>query len=431
VFGAWITFAAVVPVMVEHPFETWDGVWPSIATSPAVETVQWMALVAVLAFGGGLVASRFLLAPVERWWAAVWDRRLWMSENDGGFTFWATMLLGIGVFMTKGAFMGFGFLTARSAPVSMSWLFSGMLFVYYVGLYVLNARMFAAGRLHPLVAGLDLVATFYEVLSGSKGRFATFVIFPIIMLAVFQRGRVSWRSAVIFGAMVFVSAFVVYPALVSYRGELVASTDPTRPAVGLLRGAAGNWSEDYEDKMGHVFLNGAASEEVVASTSLVYFEVHRDSDILWQRMLAFMVPRSVWLDKPMELKGNELGVESYRVMRGDDGTSVIQTGIGELFVYFGSLGALAFFLAGLVMRWVDVAVTCFRGSELLRLGVSAYVFRTLPAVVTMEFETAVTGALSSVLVLWALLALLGLAATLFSGATALQLKGKSLWSLVR
>jgi hypothetical protein len=354
-----------------------------------------------------------------------------MSEHDGGFTFWATMILGVGVFLTKGAFMGFGFLAARSAPVSLSWLFSGMLFVYYVGLYALNSRMFAAGRLHPFVAGLDLAAIAYEVLSGSKGRFATFVIFPIIMLAVFQRRRVSWRVTAIFGAVALVSAFVVYPALSSYRGELAASTDPTRPAVGLLRGAAGNWSEDYEDKMGHVFLNGAAAEEVVASTSLVYFEVRRDSDILWQRMLAFMVPRGVWLDKPMELKGNELGVESYRVMRGDEGTSVIQTGIGELYVYFGAIGALGFFLAGLVMRWVDVAVTCFRGSEILRLGLSVYVFRTLPSVVTMEFETSVTGALSSVLIFWALLGVLGLAATVFSGAIALQLKGKSLGSLLR
>jgi hypothetical protein len=394
-----------------------DDVWVVISRTPAVETVQWMTVVAVLSFGAGLLAMRVLAPRLEGWWAAVWDRRLALSESDGGFSLRVLTVAGIAIFVLKVVYMGYGFLTTQAAPVALSWLFNGMLFVYYITLYALNARMFRERRVDLVVIAFDLAAFAYEATSGSKGRFGVFVVFPLLLIAVFQRRRLGWTSTSGVGAVVLVSVFAVYPLLVSYRTEISQATDPSRPSYSMMARAAGSWSDKYEDKINHILLGGAPSEQVIASTSLVFFNVRRDGSQLWQRLLFFWVPRAVWQDKPVEISGNELGRESYRVSQGDESTSVIPTGLGELYVYFGELGALWFGLAGLVFRLVEVGLGCFRKAEVLRVAASAYLFRTLPWAVTLEFETSVTSPLAMTLILFVLLTLLAFAAVLVARRT--------------
>jgi hypothetical protein len=413
-FGAWISFAVMIPIMVARPYDS-DELWAVIHRSPAVETVQWMTLVGVISFGSALLTSRFILWPVERWWARIWDSRLVFAEQDGGFTLAGIVLVGVSVFLFKIVFVGSGFLGTGSVPVSMTWVLSGLYFVYYVALYAANARMLGEGRLNLPTVGFDLVAFAYEIASGSKGRFAVYVLFPLMLVAVFQKRRLSWYTAGGFGSVVGVAVLVVYPLLVSYRAELSESVDPGRPNAALMVRASGSWSDSYEEKIALAVARAGPAEQVLASTSLVYFDVRHDAQRLWERLAFFWIPRALWPEKAESLSGGDIGKESHRLSLQSQ-TAVLQTGIGELYVYFGVTGALGLFLTGLLFRLIDVAYSCFRFPQSLRIGASIYAFRELSGVVTGDYEPAMTIPFSSTVILLSLLSVLALAASLFSGA---------------
>ena len=414
VFGAWISFALMIPIMVARPYDSDDMLWAVLYRSPAVETVQWMTVVGVLSFGSALLASRYILGPFERWWSAAWDRRFTFAEGDGGFTLGGFLLVGVSVFLLKIVFVGYGYLASGNAPAGTSWIFSGLYFIYYLSIYAANARMLAQRRFHLPTVGLDVLALAYEISSGSKGRFVGYVLFPLMLVAVFQRRRLSWSTAGSLGAVVLVAVFVVYPLLFSYRAELSASVDPGRPEAAMMSRATSSWSDAYEDKIAHLTSVGGPAEQVLASTSLVFFDVRHDANHFWERLAFFWVPRVIWPDKAEALSGNELGKESHRLDSRSQ-TSVLQTGLGELYVYFGFAGALGFFVTGITFRFIDLAYSCFRVPQFLRIAASVCAFREMTSVVTGEFETGTTSQVSSAMILLSLLAVLALAATVFSG----------------
>jgi hypothetical protein len=208
---------------------------------------------------------------------------------------------------------------------------------------------------------------------------------------------------------------VVYPLLVSYRAELSESVDPGRPNAALMVRASGSWSDSYEEKIALAVARAGPAEQVLASTSLVYFDVRHDAQRLWERLAFFWIPRALWPEKAESLSGGDIGKESHRLSLQSQ-TAVLQTGIGELYVYFGVTGALGLFLTGLLFRLIDVAYSCFRFPQSLRIGASIYAFRELSGVVTGDYEPAMTIPFSSTVILLSLLSVLALAASLFSGA---------------
>jgi hypothetical protein len=373
-----------------------------------------MTLVGVISFGAGLLFVRFFLAPIERVWLMAWDSRLTFVENDGGFTVTGIILVGLVAFLTKIAFVGVGYFSSGETPASVTWLTSGLAFFYYLSLYAANARMYAARKLSVPIVIFDVAALIYEIASGSRGKFAVYILFPLILIALFQRPRVGWLAAGALGAVVLVSVFVVYPLLYSYRNELVASKDPTHPSATLMVNAADSISESYDDKIRNVVLVSGPAEQVLAATSLVFFDVRHATDDVWKRVAFFWVPRALWPDKPMAVSGGELGRESHRLEEGNDSTSVLQTGIGELYVDFGAVGALGMFFAGLVFRFADVAFSAFRAPQFLRLGASIYLIREFSGLVTGGYEGAVTTPIGTLVLVFVVLVLLALGASIFA-----------------
>jgi hypothetical protein len=333
VFGASISFAAMMPYLVAHPNDNGD-LWAALSGSPAVETVQWMTLVSVLSFGSALLISRLFLTSAEGWWMRVWDKRFAFAENDGGFTFAGITLAGLAAFALKIVFVGFGYLTDRVAPTSVTWLTNGLTSFYYLAIYSANARMFAMRKISKLTLAFDIVAFAYELGSGSKGRFALYILFPIILVAVFQTRRVPWWAAGSLGVIILAAVFVVYPAMYSYRLGLASSKDPTHPSADLMVNAARSWSDSYDEKMTTILLSTGPGEQVIAATSIVFFDVRHENRTL-ERLTLFWVPRALWPDKPEEMSGGEIGKESHRLDPGTNNMSVLQTGLGELYVFFG------------------------------------------------------------------------------------------------
>jgi hypothetical protein len=401
-YGAILGLVAFIPWMA-HDVPSFSDPWPYVSTPENLEKVQWIIIGGTAAFATGLSLIPLVARPILQVWQRVWDDVTPIATESENRVLRIFYILGGSVFLGLIATKGYGYLVGGPATGGES-LMRNLTCFYYGALYAANARMFIRGNPKLAVIIVNFLALGYELLSGSKGRFAFFVLFPLSLTYIFVKGRLSrvafWLTIGVFS----ISITIVYPLLVEYRIIVERSTRPERPDAAYLVEATENWTDGYDDKIRNVIFKVGTAEQVTALSSIVFFDVRDDPLKMWRRLLFFWVPRAVWPEKPHPISGNELGRMSRRLSTENRSTGVIQTGPGELYVYFGAWGFLMMCIAGLVHRLVDSAVSCFQRRTALRIGLSVYAFsQMVPSIITGSFEASLTLTLITLLATWLVL----------------------------
>ncbi len=250
---------------------------------------------------------------------------------------------------------------------------------------------------------------FYQLISGSKGRFLAFVIIPFGTIFFFTHRRVSTRALIIGLFIGVLSLLLIFPTLVIYRSVITSTVlggNATfitffQKAWDTLQSLS--WQE-YQDIVLTPFNSAGNSESVSAMISIIHFQgdVTLDAGILWQRLLLFWVPRFLWSDKPTIASTNVVGRLTGRLSADDFGTSVLTTAPGELFIYYGLFGSVLMILLGIVARWFNEATSPFKDFTAFR---AAVYFSYLPSVINIVggagFEGAITGLVLQMFTLYA------------------------------
>jgi hypothetical protein len=236
----------------------------------------------------------------------------------------------------------------------------------------------------------------YQLLSGSKGRFFTFIVLPIATVYILVKQKNSWFTFIIFSIFGFFSWLVVYPILTIYRNLLAelafkGNIDPwnlLNKAFQMLQTYSWN---DYWTTVLIPFNQSGITEQVIALTSIIHHQVTQPSHLLWQRLFMFWIPRFLWSEKPIGLSGNLIGRLSGRLSSMDFTTSVLTTGPGELFLYYGVLGGLFMIFTGLLLRFVNEAISPFKLFTLFRVAILAAYMPLSQGILSGSFEGNFTG----------------------------------------
>lgn len=373
--------------------ERFSPVWLMISASPeTVHAAQWMILWGSFFFTAGVLAASTIGKPIRTLVASVVSAFLTPLERAGSSGIRTLSSVGALLFVLLLALTGYSYLSARTTSPGLS-LLNNASFVYYISLYTVNAHAFRSNRFTRFVLAYDILAFTYELTSGSKGRFALFVVFPIILARLFYSRRPSRRFLTVTLAIFSVSTFVIYPLLVEYRKE-VSSNAEMSPELVSMGNAAGRWSNSYADKVVNLVSGAGTAEHVTALCSIIFFDMRLPSDRLIERLGLFWVPRLIWPDKPSQLSGNEVGRASGRISSEDSSTSVVITGLGELYIYFGIIGCLGMLIPGFAFCCIESAFYAFPEETFpspVRVGVGLMWLRLFPEVVTGSYESAVTG----------------------------------------
>lgn len=245
----------------------------------------------------------------------------------------------------------------------------------------------------------------YQVISGSKGRFLSFVILPLGNIYLFSHQRVSWKVFG-FGTVIgSISWLIIFPLMVNYRKFISSVGVGGKTTIqDLLTKAWDNLTviswEDYREIIFTPFNNSGISEQVTAMTSIIYYNVQQPSELLWQRLFLFWVPRFIWPEKATILSGNLIGRLSGRLGEADYNTSVVIPSSGELFLYFGLLGSILMILPGLIMRWFNQALSPFLNYSPARLAIYFAYLPTLSNFVFANFQSGITGIIMQLSILY-------------------------------
>lgn len=243
---------------------------------------------------------------------------------------------------------------------------------------------------------LVLLELFYQVISGSKGRFATFVIIPLAFAYYLANRRVSWPFFSLFGGVGTVSLTLIYPTLVLYRDQVAATTAAFDPFTLISKAwqdlLALPWDK-YVDLVLTPFNTAGPTEQVTTITSIVHFidRLPIPPDYLWERLLWFWLPRFLSPGKLTAIPSNAIGRLTERLGPTDFTTSVIQTGPGELFIYYQLFGCLMMIIPGLLFRWFNEAASPFRLYSHFRMAIFITFLPAMFGVLTGGFEAEVTG----------------------------------------
>lgn len=239
----------------------------------------------------------------------------------------------------------------------------------------------------------------YQLVSGSKGRFLSFVILPIATVFLFSHKKVSNGAFVIFIAIISLSWLIIFPTLVIYR-NIISSILLSGNAT-IVNFFQQSWQtlqtlswEEYQQIIFTPFNSAGNAEAVSALTSIVHFQssLTQDASNLWQRLLFFWVPRFLWADKPQIASTNIIGRLTGRLGEDDYGTSVLTTAPGELFIYYGLTGSVFMILVGLIARFFNEATSPFKNFTAFRLAVYvSYLSKITGIVASSAFEAPVTG----------------------------------------
>ena len=244
-----------------------------------------------------------------------------------------------------------------------------------------------------------ILEIFYQLISGSKGRFLSFVIIPIATVFFFSHKRVSNRAITIFISIIALSWLLIFPTLVIYRG-VISSTVLSRD-VTIVNFFQKSWEalqtlswEEYQQLLFTPFNSAGNAEAVSALTSIVHFQSYlaQDASNFWQRLLFFWIPRFLWINKPEIASTNIIGRLTGRLGQSDYATSVLTTAPGELFIYYGLMGSILMILTGLITRWFNEATSPFKNFTAFRLAVYiSYLPQVIVLVSSAAFESSTTG----------------------------------------
>ncbi|NEP54271.1 MAG: hypothetical protein F6K65_37990, partial [Moorea sp. SIO3C2] len=243
---------------------------------------------------------------------------------------------------------------------------------------------------------LIFVEFIYQLFSGSKGRFFNFVILPMASVFILTKQKVGWRAIGLIGGGGLLSWLLVYPILVIYRHLLVTTAlggniNPI-DTLNLAFETLSTYSLDtYIETILRPLNDSGIAEQVTAMTSIIHYQVSQEGSLLWQRLFLFWVPRFLWSDKPIALSGNLIGRLSNRLNDHDFMTSVLITGVGELYLYYGLLGSTLMALVGLLFRWMNESISPFRYPTPFRVAVFVAFLPLMQGILSGTFESGLTG----------------------------------------
>jgi hypothetical protein len=255
---------------------------------------------------------------------------------------------------------------------------------------------------------LTIVELIYQIFSGSKGRFFNFIVIPLATVFILTRQRVSAITVLLLAGFGVISWLFIYPILVVYRNVISANplgniVDPIasiNKAYQLLNSYS---SEQYIEIILTPFNASGITEQVMAMTSIIHYHLAQDGDLLWPRLLLFWIPRFLWDEKPIALSANLIGRLSHRLPDFDITTSVLITGTGELYLYYGLLGSTLMVLVGIVFRWINEAISPFKLYTPFRIAVLISFLPLMQGFVSGTFESGLTGLVIQLGVLYLIL----------------------------
>jgi hypothetical protein len=260
---------------------------------------------------------------------------------------------------------------------------------------------------------LILFEFMYQLFSGSKGRFFNFIILPIASVFILVARRTSWGILLVLSGTGIFSWLVVYPVLVIYRNLLVANALGSSVApVELLSQAyqlLGSYALDkYLEIILTPFNASGITEQVMAMTSIIHYNVSQEGSFLWQRLFLFWVPRFLWSTKPIALSGNLIGRLSNRLNEEDTTTSVLTTAPGELFLYYGLWTSSLMILMGLLLRFLNELFSPFKFFTIFRVAVFVTYLPVAQGILSGTFESGFTGIMLQIGTLYAALLIIKL-----------------------
>jgi hypothetical protein len=257
---------------------------------------------------------------------------------------------------------------------------------------------------------LAILELLYQVASGSKGRFFFLVIVPIATVFLLVRRQVSWKIFSTLSALGVTSWLLVYPTLTIYRdirsGTInVTATDPLGQLVEAFQIFSQFSQQKYIDTILIPLTKSGVPEQVLSLTSVIHFQISQASELLWQRMFLFWVPRFLWAEKPVALSTNLIGRLTKRLGQEDFDTSVLTTAPGELFLYYGFWGSVVMLVVGILLRFFNEATSPFKSFSLFRVSILVAFLPKLSNILAVSFEGVFTGFILQLGVLYGVLKL--------------------------
>lgn len=249
----------------------------------------------------------------------------------------------------------------------------------------------------------------FQLISGSKGRFFTQVFIPLSGVYFLIKKKTTWRLVILFFGVGFLSWLVLYPTLTIYRGTFdniqynnFSISNNLQIAFQTIVNM--NWN-DYLDIILRPINQSGFAEQILALTSIIHNDVilPGERENLWQRLALFWIPRALWPEKPTTLSTNLIGRLSGRLNPENYTTSVLMTGPGEVFIYYGIWGSLLMIIAGLLVRGVNDLISPFKKYLILKVAIFIPFLGLISKIISGAFESIITGILMQIGVLYLLL----------------------------
>lgn len=379
------SIASYIWLMDEAPDE-FPLIWTICSSPAALETAQEMLIASLLSYElGRYIVNRLGLA--QR--VAQTSARAFEDLASDDFVLVAIAAAGTAVFALILSIRGLSYLST-AMPEELAGFLGNVDFLYYVGLYAAVSAAIRRRWHVGIVSAWVVLALAYELISGSKGRFAAYILIPLIAVYALGRTKVPLRATAIVIVAGMFSWLVIFPTLIVYRNQMEVegmSDDP----VAALATARGGSSEAFDDHVLSPIFDSQLAEQAAAMTSIIYFDVRTPAENLPARLFLFWVPRAVWPEKPYPLSANRIGRESHRLSPADETTSVIITSVGEQYAYLGKAGAFTTILLGLAVGLLGPSARTRSDVSDLEIGLVAYLLRLIPAFVSATFESSLTG----------------------------------------
>ncbi|MDX1978412.1 MAG: hypothetical protein SFT94_12135, partial [Pseudanabaenaceae cyanobacterium bins.68] len=368
------------------------GIWEKILPSAATSFTMLILCLICLNLGYYLVYPILIrfLAIKKSWFSSVrnpFNLLFIRKSSDELFLFLVLTSLGLvtriwNFTLGRVFYIGGGATEEQSIPALISSFLSQFDPLYSIawlyGIIVFFQQDYRKTQGQKLIAWITvflvILELLYQIFSGSKGRFAGFVLIPLAFAYYLATRRVSWGFFSLFSVIALTSVTLVYPTLAIYRNEISIATSNFDPFATLTKSwqamLALPW-EQYLETVLTPFNTAGPTEQVTAMTSIVHFadRLPIPPEYLWERLLWFWLPRFLSPGKLTSIPSNAIGRLTERLGPADFTTSVIQTGPGELFIYYQLFGCLMMIIPGLLFRWFNEAASPFRLYSHFRMAI--------------------------------------------------------------
>ncbi|NBD18237.1 MAG: hypothetical protein GVY04_19500 [Cyanobacteria bacterium] len=292
-------------------------------------------------------------------------------------------------------------------PTSISSFLAQFSVLYPIGWLYGSAKILSPQeKTNKLIKSITFVLISFELVfqffSGSKGRFFTQIIIPLSAVYLLVKKKVSVQFVIIGFGLAFTSWLVLYPVLVVYREALFESYQLFGSSFSLIDNmnfafqTMLNFSwNDYLDVVMDPLNKLGLAEQNLALTSIIHNDLRLPGtgENLWERLMFFWLPRFLWPAKPTNLSANLIGRLTGRVNPEDYTTSVLTTGPGEVFIYYGFAGSLLMIIAGLVFRGTNDLISPFLKFSQLKVATFIVFVGLVDGIISGNFEEAITGIL--------------------------------------